>query len=410
MSVEPDLEEFGRPKSSWLVISAAVVVAVVLVGLIVWSSDPGEDDLAAVGSTTTVAVVPPSISSSSTSTTLSATTSTPATTTTSNVVVSERAGVGDLVLGWSGTLYAVVGDSQDTFVRLESEREQGVPVRNMVNLPPGSIYYDLDASGRLFAFAVADDNEVETLHVTSADADIVDFELSVTSLVWHASEPGQLGVISERPDGTAHLVTLDFEGLQANRAGAQSIVDIDPSAELVAWSEHGFVIWSHDEALEQDMISLIGQSGEPLWEQAEDHLAAAISPSGEVLVNRFLPEGFEFAVVPALQPEAAQTVELPVQDVTGAAWAPDGQQLAIHFYEGTGKAWTLHIYDRQGNLIDSSSFDFRVWDIAWSPDQRFILMPGSDDRGTHAVLIYDTQASLLTPVEFTTWIHWVAVR
>jgi WD40 repeat protein len=129
-----------------------------------------------------------------------------------------------------------------------------------------------------------------------------------------------------------------------------------------------------------------------------------------VSVNRLLSEGFEFVVLPAQQPEASQTVELTVPDVTGAAWSPDGQQVAVNFYEGTGKTWTLHIYDRQGNLIDSSSFGFRVWDIAWSPDQRFVLMPGSDDQGTHAVLIYDTQTSLLTPVGFTTWIHWVAVR
>jgi hypothetical protein len=163
------------------------------------------------------------------------------------VVVAEGAGVGDLVLGWSGTLYAVVGDSQDTFVRWKSEREQGVPLRNEVNLPPGSVNYDLDASGELFGFGVMDGGDVTTLHVTSADGDMVDFEFPVTSLVWHVSQPGQLAVIAERPDGTAHLVTLDFEGLQADRAGAQSIADIDPAAEVVAWSEDGFVIWSHDE-------------------------------------------------------------------------------------------------------------------------------------------------------------------
>lgn len=235
----------------------------------------------------------------------------------------------------------------------------------------------------------------------------VDFDLEVSSIAWHGSQPGRLAVTAIRPDGIAHLVTLDFEDLRVDRAGATSIADVAPDYRVVSWNDHGFVMWSPDEP--EDQVSFLDPSGRLEWQHSGSS-EATITPEGEVLINRYLSEGFEFVVIPSGQPDAAEVVELPVGGVTGTGWSSDGSQLGVQFYEGTGKPWTLSIYDRDGLLIDSVTFDWRVWDLAWSSDQRFVLMPGTDDKGTHAVIVYDTETRLLTPVEFTTWIHWAGAR
>lgn len=407
MGIDVGHDEIRGPERKRFGQGAAVLFSLVALGLIVWVTQPPSGEDPGAGQTTD-ASPGSSIARPRSSTTPSTSSSPPRAATMPHVVSSRPAVVGELVPGWSETLYAVVGSHPTTFVTWESERTEGQPFRTAASLPEVAVGYELDVSGELFAFAVSDpDDEAASLHVMSRDRPVVDFDLRVTSLAWHASQPGRLAVVAARPDGTSHLVVLTFEDLEADRAGAQSIADVDSDTQIRSWNEHGFVTWSGDG--QGGTVGFLDPSGELQW-QLPGGPVAVFTPRGEVLVNRNLSERFEFVVASPDGPEGRPVVELPVSGVTNSGWSPDGKQLALLFYEGTGKPWILQIYDRQGVLVDSVSFDWRVWDLTWSIDQRFLLMPGTDDEGTHALIVYDTETGLTTLVGFTTWVHWAASR
>lgn len=49
---------------------------------------------------------------------------------------------------------------------------------------------------------------------------------------------------------------------------------------------------------------------------------------------------------------------------------------------------------------------WRVWDLEWGPNDRFLLMPGTNDAGRHVVIFYDTTTEETSTVDFHTWVQW----
>jgi hypothetical protein len=72
-----------------------------------------------------------------------------------------------------------------------------------------------------------------------------------------------------------------------------------------------------------------------------------------------------------------------------------------------GTDWRLNVYARNGAHVNTATVPWRVWDVQWSPDERFILMPGTDNQDTQAVIFYDRHTDTLSAVDdFQDWVQW----
>ena len=81
-------------------------------------------------------------------------------------------------------------------------------------------------------------------------------------------------------------------------------------------------------------------------------------------------------------------------------WSTAGDAIAFVGQAAAGAAdWGLHIYTADGTLLSSTEIPWKVWDIQWSSDDRYIVMPGTDNDGSHGVIFYDTHTDTLSVVD-----------
>jgi WD40 repeat protein len=165
---------------------------------------------------------------------------------------------------------------------------------------------------------------------------------------------------------------------------------------VLAWGPWGFLLLKHETGTNR--IVLVDNTGEPVWSRPA-HWAYA-SPNGDALISFYNNEIREFQHVDldSDPTDVGEWFELPSLGVTSIGWSPDGEQLAIVSLGRTAKA-QLDTYDIGGTLVDQVPLDWHVWDVHWSQDGRFLVMPAVRD-GAYAVLFYDIEAKQLTPVEF----------
>lgn len=240
--------------------------------------------------------------------------------------------------------------------------------------------------------------------------------IDVTSFAWHVTQPGLMAAVALHPGGdpritTANLVTLDFQADLDGGAAAMVVARVSVGHSIVWWGERGFLLRHYDETLEEDVISFLDLDGDQVWQRQAG--LTSVSSAGDVLLGRYLDDGT--LELRRLRPNASdaepgELLELPQQDVTAVAWSTNGHQVAVNVYEGGPIDWRLDLYNLDGGLEDSVSFQWRVWDVRWSPDDRYVLMPGTDNRGTHVVLFYDTHTGELTTIQFDEFVQWAQVQ
>jgi len=227
----------------------------------------------------------------------------------------------------------------------------------------------------------------------------------VAECKWHESQAGQLAVIAVA-DGRAELRSITFETNDLGSPAMTTVTEVDPDHLLIAWGDYGFIITDYDPLLEADVTSLLDHAGTVLW-QAQNMTVLDASPS-HLLVHRSLTGqgSYEHSVVDPNDPDASITLDLPLDGTpTGTDWSPTGR-LAVHYPTG-GHNWNLRIYDDGlSTYSDVAVEGWRVWDLEWGPDGRWLLMPGTDDAGRHVVIFYDTSTGETSSVDFRTWVQW----
>ncbi len=404
MSVTPDDPSDGNRPDRWLGVVAAVVAAVVLVAVIVWSTS--RDGVVAVRTTTLELPTTSSSADLSTSTTgTSSTTSTRiAPTTTLN---TERVALVDLVPGITGTLHALVGGSNRWLIDVPADPDATF-LRSETGPFGSATSVSFDASNALLAFRALTDgtDDSHKLIVLGETAGFSLEEPDVASYQWHQTEPGRLAAITITK-GLTELQTFTFEGEDFDSPETTTITGVvDRDHSLAAWGDYGFVITHYDPLLETDLTTLLDQTGTVVW-QSQNMTVLDASPSRLLVLRRPADEeGYEHAVVEPADPDVEIRLDLPREGtVTGSDWSPSGQ-LAVHYPTG-GQNWNLRIYDTDlTTFTDFPVEGWRVWDLEWGPDNRFILMPGTDDAGRHVVIFYDTSTRAMSFVDFHDWVQW----
>jgi len=203
--------------------------------------------------------------------------------------------------------------------------------------------------------------------------------------------------------GDLHLMDLSTERVSAvevrvvtDRATLQPTVrkvgdlvrsaSISPSGRRVAVEARGEVFTLPAE--HGPILNLTGTSGfaerHPVWSPDGKWMAYFTDRTGE----------YELAVRPA---EEAGEEKILTSMGPGfryaPAWSPDSSKLA--FIDHTQ---TLQVFDRQANRL--SKIDQQKWqnhdgleefDVAWSPDSRWLAFPRDQERLTTAIALYDSR-------------------
>lgn len=362
------------------------------------------DDLVA-APTTTAGLAETSTSgaerSTSTIRSFSTTSTGPASTTTPDPLPAILA-----VPGATGTLHALVGDSNRQVIDVPTEADASP--RGLDSVPLGFVTdFALDVSNEFVAFLRMGEDPTDPyqLNVWSERSHFSLADVGVDSYQWHQSQPRLLAAITiADPRGPAELQTLAFNdsGRVSDRA---TITDLGADHSLRGWGEWGFLVGHYDQLLETEVTTLLDETGEVVW-QAEDMNVLDSSPD-QILVLQSSDEGQDtHSVIDPTNPDAMTVLPLPDgATISGSDWSPD-HRLAVH-YPSEGRNGNIRIYDPElTKPTDITLEGWRVWDLNWGPNNRFIVIPGTDDAGRHVVIFYDTTTQTLSFVDFHDWVQW----
>ena len=313
------------------------------------------------------------------------------TSTTTNVLRPES--LATLVPGLTGTLQAVVGSEQLGLISWDAEG----PLSIGAKLPAGRPNQIAnDASGELLGVSILGTSSNTSNILVGSPSVLSDVGLDATSFAWHLTEPGSMAAISTPTDSDMPvLVKLRVESGIAT--AVEPILSVGPRDVVLAWGLWGFLLIQHESGASR--IVLVDTDGTQVW--ARPASWAYASQNGDVLLSFSNNEIREFHRVqlnsgPA---DSGDWFELPSLGVTGISWSPDGEMLAVASFSGGAARSRLEIYDNEGNMLNGIPLEWRVWDVRWSPNGRFLVMPGSRES-VYAVLFYDVEDERLTPVSF----------
>ena len=266
-----------------------------------------------------------------------------------------------------------------------------------------------DASGSAYAFLRNLDGSETVLYVGS-EAEYVPLVRRVMWFAWHATEPSRLAWTVASDGGVGQQL---FVAEVAGSASSEPVpsVTVPATERLVAWDETGFVLGFRD-GLGGEWIRRIDGTGREIG-RARGTLVA-MRGNGELLLTRradgdssFYQADPTLGALTALQwapPEA-------VGRVRPATWASDGR-IAFIARDERSNVWRLEIYEPDGESSAVQELPGQVWDVRWSPDGRFVVMPGFDNRGGrgHSVFAYDSLEALLYEIEFDDRVASVLIR
>lgn len=319
-----------------------------------------------------------------------------------------RRPLAEFVPGLTGQLVTLQGQSLMRLFTRQAD-SPGVTVFG----PPGaqSRGVSFDASGDLLAL-VSPFAGGDRLYFGD-ESNLYDASLLVSSYVWHPQRPAEFAVVViGNPGDNRALATFSFDDATQSLSRPNYVGTFDSPRHIRGWSESGFVLVGYDEDEDSPFVELVDHGGEVVWRQNTELLD--MSPIGDILIGDYVDDSWEFRIVDADQRdgEPGEVLSWAPSDFSAVKWSTSGQVIAfLGPIEGDPNGWGLHIYTPDGVLLHSVAIPWRVWDIQWSPNDRYVLMPGSDNAGTHAVVFYDTHANTVSVVDdFQDWVQWSDLR
>lgn len=392
MSVTPEQRSTGNGGSPRLPkILVGLAAALALTAAIVFASDPSVDELAT--TTTSLPIAAESTSTTATSSTSSSTTVVDAPT---------RTPVGDYVAELNGELVTLQGQGNMLLIT----RSADDPEVTITPVPGGS-GMTLDSTGESIGLTVPSSEGADHLYLGDA-TELVDTRLSVTSYAWHHTRPGQVAAITVNSgDQSWNLNTFRFDPRTKRIRDQRHIARFDVPKRIRAWTDSGFIL-SGSITGDPPVVEFIDSDSQMSWQ--DTGVLLGVSVAGDILVSESSGESQELRL---LDPDgSSEVLDWTPVEFNATRWSTSGEMVAFIGYGGENSTdWGLTVYTRDGALINSQEIPWRVWDVQWGSDERFVLMPGTDNQGTHAVIFYDRHTGTLSAVDdYQDWVQWSDLR
>ena len=182
--------------------------------------------------------------------------------------------------------------------------------------------------------------------------------------------------------------------------------------QLLAWDEMGFILGFWEDALGGVWVRRVDDAGEEIG-RAQGTLVAS-RHDGELLLSRRVNRGLSFHMADPTLTVLTDLEWAPVAasgQVKPASWAGDGR-FAFITIENRTNLWRLEIFGADGEPLAVQEITGRIWDVEWSPDGRFVVMPGFDTQGErgHLIFVYDSVEDSLHQIEFDARVAAVTIR
>ena len=277
---------------------------------------------------------------------------------------------------------------------------------------PGALGQDLslDASYTRMAYLIGEGEPVQSFALYTG---LLGSGLRVWSEVhtyaWHTTAAQQLAWIGRDPDADTYSLYTASLGQMADQIEVRRIIAATEDDILHAWDSAGFLLTTWDPVQGVRSLQRLDPDGRLVSQLEESFGLASVATDGRLLFVQYQDAATRFFVADPLLANLEPLTWAPADaraENRLAAWSPNGDRIAFLTYDGsTSTSWELEVWAASGTLLQTVPFHRRSWDVTWSPEGRFVVMPSTDNAGTHAAIIYDTQDERLYEVEFDSWIQ-----
>ena len=278
--------------------------------------------------------------------------------------------------------------------------------------------FALDASGRVLSYLGGED-DADTRWVVPVDgtSQPLAMQSGTNSFVWSEDEPLTAAWLEPDAGETEMRVTVgNYTGL-----GMAPVADLGGTTSVLAGiNSAGY--WLRFEDPQIPRIGFVGfqpRPGGQGWSTAADLVIPP--PSGpRALLAPLDAASWRWNF--GLNEDGIIPLAWAPGDAGGeygfVAFAPDGARIAfIGNDRGVPAGSWVEVWATVGGGAARIPIPYRVWDVGWSPDGKFVVMPGTDNEGTHVVVLLDTRhpgfrgtrTLQVYAIEFDDWVQFAAV-
>lgn len=311
--------------------------------------------------------------------------------------------VGAAVPGLDDHLVFVVGqgDSGHTLISTDTETTEWAEQ----SLPAHAAEFALDASGRILGFIERAPGAEPTLWLASRNGEPVAMT-SANQFVWSGDEEGRIAWLDR--DSPPGQVTIQVGSTDGSRLAGTSDLGVVPSNfRLLGLNSKGYWLGSYDPRVAMPFVTYF-PSDRPAGIPHSGDLAVPAPRGTTALIAHLEVAGWlwNFGISDGIRMEPAGWAPSRPSGMHGfAAWSSDAGRLA--FIGGDDDGSWLEIWSPSGDERRRIEFPHRVWDVSWSHDDRFVVMPGSGDD-EDVVLFFDTHDGSLDAAAFDDRVQFAA--
>jgi hypothetical protein len=305
------------------------------------------------------------------------------------------------VPGLTGRLVAVVEQNPNALVVVDTE----TGARLETALPRVASDFAVDASGSSLAFVGGTDLARETRVVSLEDPSSAVPLPTASSFAWSGDEPNTAVWLED----TA-IVLGTFGDATSTGTSILGTIEVD-STRLAGLTAAGWWTTSADPATPRSgLVEFAARTDDAVTWRFPGDIVVPPHTGSRALIARLDIATWRWTF--GLGDGDVDPLPWAPGDAAGehgfAAFAPSGARIAFIGIQGPGSSW-IEIQSTEGGPVDRVVVPVRVWDVSWSPDGQFVVMPGSDEAGRHAVVLFDTSTGDVHAIEFEDRVRFAAI-